>query len=194
MNASRSCFSLPPSVSEPFIEVASIQKLVNGRSDEKDTVPRRNIICPVQIRFSKDLPDIMNSRSIEDRLAAFDADRRTWEASAAGKQFIEHLCAARLPPRITKVVAFALGSIARGDRRERPGPQHAALLSLAAIIRDRTGEEVRCFAQDPEYAPEDRKLLAACGVTVLEHPHGFLEVDEETAVLSIHPNVASTLR
>ncbi|KAI2606141.1 uncharacterized protein GGS25DRAFT_533266 [Hypoxylon fragiforme] len=49
-------------------------------------------------------------------------------------------------------------------------------------------EEVRCFAQDPAYRPLDQEVLDGAGITVLEDPRAFLEVDDNAFVVSISPN------
>ncbi|KAK3904685.1 hypothetical protein C8A05DRAFT_31504 [Staphylotrichum tortipilum] len=49
---------------------------------------------------------------------------------------------------------------------------------------------VKCYAQDPVYEDVDHEVLGELGMTVLEHPRGFLEVDEAAVVFSLAPNVA----
>ena len=49
---------------------------------------------------------------------------------------------------------------------------------------------MQCYAQDPVYEDVDRRVLGELGMTVLDNPRGFLEVDESTAVFSLAPEVA----
>jgi hypothetical protein len=51
------------------------------------------------------------------------------------------------------------------------------------------GGEVMCYAQDPSYTAVDKRLLRNKGVTVLEDPRGFLEVDDDSVVISVSPTV-----
>lgn len=48
---------------------------------------------------------------------------------------------------------------------------------------------IQCFAQDPAYTDIDKVILAEHGVTVLDDPRGFLQVDNQSAVLSFAPDI-----
>jgi hypothetical protein len=93
--------------------------------------------------------------------------------------------------KIRKIVAFALGSLSRAgsDVLPRWTAQHAMILGIATALQKANGHEINCFAQEPLYADADKTFLQDRGITVLEDPMGFLEVDEETLVISISPNV-----
>lgn len=71
-------------------------------------------------------------------------------------------------------------------------------LSLAIILRDflqkRQEEsgisgEIKCYAQEPRFTENDRTVLGEYGVSVLDDPHGFLEMDDETVVISFNADV-----
>ncbi|KAL3469427.1 hypothetical protein BJX99DRAFT_241333 [Aspergillus californicus] len=49
--------------------------------------------------------------------------------------------------------------------------------------------EIKCYAQDPAYTDVDAALLTSIGITPLDDPKGFLEIDEHTLVFSVSPNV-----
>lgn len=53
----------------------------------------------------------------------------------------------------------------------------------------RSTREIRCFSQEPLYTDDDKRFLGEKGITVLEDPMACLEVDKETLVISISPNV-----
>lgn len=99
-------------------------------------------------------------------------------------------------PAVTKIVAFAMGTISLRDHPNRSYTrslqQHALVLAIRSIL-DEEREEGRgglaCFAQDPEYSEVDKAVLREHGITVLEDPQGFLDVDEGSVVLSFSPNV-----
>lgn len=89
-------------------------------------------------------------------------------------------------PRITKIVAFALGSIALDSRHPSPTEslhQHAMAIHL--------GRRLCCpvFLQDPVYMPLEVTLFSSLGATILPNPEGLLEMDDDTLVISIYPDV-----
>jgi hypothetical protein len=71
--------------------------------------------------------------------------------------------------------------------------QHSLMLAvrdlLQAAAADAGRSKVECYAQDPAYMEVDKRLLGEEGVTVLEDPRGFLEVDDTSVVISTSPNV-----
>jgi hypothetical protein len=118
----------------------------------------------------------------------------TWRDSQSWKQLKKTLSGVSLAP-VKKFVAFALNSM-RGfsdmPRENRSLFQHALLVTLRDFLLESSNKEddgVKCYAQDPAYTERDIAVLQSCSVTVLPDPEGFLEVDEETAVISISPNV-----
>ncbi|KAL5333903.1 hypothetical protein BJX70DRAFT_391855 [Aspergillus crustosus] len=48
---------------------------------------------------------------------------------------------------------------------------------------------IKCYAQDPAYTETDMTLLHKLGITPLDDPKGFLEIDDSTLVFSVSPNV-----
>ncbi|KAG7119653.1 hypothetical protein HYQ46_010932 [Verticillium longisporum] len=92
-----------------------------------------------------------------------------------------------LPSTLTKIVAFGFGSLTfKGGLNETPIHQHTLMLLLRDIVFPKN--ELACIAQDPDYTDADRLALAAAGVGVVEDPRAFLEVDEQSIVLSFSPN------
>jgi len=108
-----------------------------------------------------------------------------------------------IPINITKVVCFGLGSIDRirwicnermtaedEDRGStRALVQHCAALSLKTWAEGLCGKRVQCLAQDPVYNDLDKVFLPSVGISIVTDPKGFLEVDENTLVYSVGPNV-----
>ena len=56
-------------------------------------------------------------------------------------------------------------------------------------MKKRTGEDIRCYAQDPSYLDCDKEFLKTICIDTIEDPKGFLEVDEKTLVVSVSPDV-----
>jgi hypothetical protein len=96
------------------------------------------------------------------------------------------------PISINTIVCFGLGTPASPyeNVRHRSNIQHAAVESLMEILNKRNGTHIRCYAQDPDYDESDKELLKAIGIEVIEDPKGFLEVDGNTLVVTVAPNIA----
>ncbi|GAB1312677.1 hypothetical protein MFIFM68171_02887 [Madurella fahalii] len=123
--------------------------------------------------------------------SALDATIRAWEESEDCRRLRSSLETALLP-RITKIVAFACSTMAALGDRQPPMYQHALILTLRDILERRQGADqpqIACFAQDPVYTEADREVLARLDIKVLEDPRAFLEVDDDTLVISVAPNI-----
>ncbi|KAK0715157.1 hypothetical protein B0H67DRAFT_644939 [Lasiosphaeris hirsuta] len=113
-------------------------------------------------------------------------------------------------PPIKKVIAIASGSVifnslADPDYYTEPEfsehdtskcfIQNAIVLTLRDIFADKLGRsgratapsDVSCYVQDIMYTAVDTEILGGEGITVVEHPHGFLEMDDQTAVFCNSP-------
>jgi hypothetical protein len=143
----------------------------------------------------------------------FDRERRRLEESECFAQLRACLTSrgVKIPAAVDKVVAFALGCMSWDKERDgrkdgeedekdawdtvgRSMAQHSLMLAARDLLQGATGagaarSGVKCYAQDPEYAAVDKRLLSEEGATVLEDPRGFLEVDENCVVISASPNV-----
>ncbi|KAK3936363.1 hypothetical protein QBC46DRAFT_218364, partial [Diplogelasinospora grovesii] len=86
---------------------------------------------------------------------------------------------------VTKIVALALGQIY--DANKQRCRQHALVLALKQFIAKHNAtdlDKVQCFAQDPQYEPVDKQVLAERGITVVNDPRGILEIDETSVVVT----------
>ncbi len=135
---------------------------------------------------------------LADLEAAFRAHQATWRQSAECDTLVRILTTTPAAASIRKIVCFGLGRLddraqttheALAASVQSAATQHAAALTMAEALTGNAGEVVRCYAQDPAYADVEKALLATLGITVLEDPKGFLEVDEHTLVFSVSPNV-----
>lgn len=81
------------------------------------------------------------------------------------------------------------------DRTEQEGDKKLMTTDTETDIvvakegEEKEDEEIRCYAQDPAYSEADWSLLRSIGIQPLDDPKGFLEIDEETLVFSVSPNV-----
>ena len=124
--------------------------------------------------------------------AILQQEKIKWDASAACRELMATLQgvadAGRLP-RVDKVVAFACHRPSVVQGAERVAAEHALVLSIRDFFAQHS-ETVQCYAQHPVYEDVDRKVLGELGMTVLDNPRGFLEVDESAAVFSLAPDIA----
>ena len=131
--------------------------------------------------------------SLPDLNTSFSKHTREWEQSNTCKilkQLLENL---DTTVKIGKIVCFGLGLLSNprqfGQRRSHI--QHASALTIASTLAKRYPHPnpIRIYAQDPGYTDLDKAFLSSIGVAVLTDPKGFLEVDEQTLVFSVAPDV-----
>ena len=156
---------------------------------------RRNIVTKEPCGWPKPLPDLPR----EEAEKFFKTSLEKWESSEQCKQLRSVIARANWHQGITKIVAFACGrfsSVTPNSRysraNARSGAQHALIFTLHDTLSNMWNgdpKKIKCYAQDPAYTATDKSLLEQAGVTILNDPEAFLEVDESTVVLSVSPNV-----
>jgi hypothetical protein len=170
------------------------------------------------IRMSSQTSPVAEPTYTELR-AEWDAAWQEWTASATCAELTATLRGAkRMPRRVRNVVCFGLGGLApdRGVMQERGGDgdgdgeshghghghdraarrcmaQHAAAITIAEVLRERLGlcERPAILAQEPAYYDADIQLLGELGIKVVTGAGGlgFTHVDNESVVMSCHPNI-----
>jgi hypothetical protein len=75
-----------------------------------------------------------------------------------------------------------------GDKKHMTTDTETDIL-VAKEHEEKEDDEIKCYAQDPAYSEADLSLLHSIGIQPLDDPKGFLEIDEETLVFSVSPNV-----
>lgn len=122
----------------------------------------------------------------------FNTGIKHWEKFESCKNLRDSLRAHIAPDKITKVIAFACGTMIHDDSESSSIRQHGLVLTvkrMVQLINSPGAEEVQCFAQDPAYTGLDRSVLEGAGIQILEDPHGFLEVDDASVVISFAAHV-----
>ena len=127
---------------------------------------------------------------------AFEDGVKQWEASPSCHQ-LRDLIHVVVPLKLTlsNIVAFGCCSMTVKNEQERIVSQHALVLTMLDVLQSRRQRdeghhlEIRCFAQDPCYNDTDEEILGRAGVTVVQDPRGFLEVDDQSVVISFSPDV-----
>ena len=128
---------------------------------------------------------------LEEVRAYFQEKKTQWEASRQGMNFVSTLESMPELPTVRKIIAFATS-----DLSTRPNNTAAAVqLALVLVVRDFFAKRqsdtgpILCYAQEPRFTDIDKQVLQEHGITVLDDPHGFLEMDEETAIISHNAEV-----
>ncbi|CAG9986331.1 unnamed protein product [Clonostachys byssicola] len=142
----------------------------------------------------------------------YDRIRGEWDAVVNHRWPLSHTCAeitkvlaeqAAISKNINKIVCFGLGSLGWSieieDERYEPADrvysaivQHAAALTIAKVIGKRLDVGgLTVFCQDPIYSAADKRVLAEAGIQVVGGRGGlaFTYIDENTVVISCHPNI-----
>lgn len=133
-------------------------------------------------------------------IKTFQDSVQEWKESQACKKLQSFLSASAKNHEINKTFGFALGGISRkwlekdGSLRtrdlRRSASQHGLLLTLKEWLQERDGiEEVPCCAQDPCYNSMDKQILGEAGIELIDDPRAWLEVDEQSMMISVAPNV-----
>lgn len=153
------------------------------------------LIYPLRSRRSstKEILDPWKPQALEEVQDGLDAGIKMWEDSKDCRQ-LQSLFRAASVPSISKVVAFGCSTMAfKVDQRGTSITQHALILTMRDIVKQMTKSPdkpgIQCFAQDPIYTEVDKEVLRRSGITVLEDPRAFLEVDDETVVVSFAPDI-----
>lgn len=149
-----------------------------------------------QDRLAEDLIATREPIPLEDVRETLNGAMKAWEAGECCKQLRAGLQTTPWIPPVNKIIAFSCGSISNKDYDcSRSLKQHAFILTIRDVLENRRRSsgagagEIRCYVQDPAYTDVDRTVLLEHGITVLEDPQGFLEVDGDSAVLSFASNV-----
>ncbi|KIM93545.1 hypothetical protein OIDMADRAFT_21506 [Oidiodendron maius Zn] len=92
---------------------------------------------------------------------------------------------------LNKIVCFGLGSLGLMDEQNvaYSHTQHAAVETIVKTLKEQCSYNILCYAQDPACNDTDKEVLRSIGITPINDPKGFLEVDSNTLVISINPNI-----
>ena len=127
----------------------------------------------------------------EQLLEGFRRERARWEGSGACNQLRQTLASAGVQ-QVDKIIGFACSTMYRyGQFSYICAMQHALLLSLRDFFTPSAtnAQAPRCIVQDPSYQAADREILEGEGMSIVDDPWGFLEVDETSVVFSCGPDV-----
>jgi hypothetical protein len=124
--------------------------------------------------------------SLEDLQAKYSRIDDTWKGKPAFSDLTSLFGDANVKQKIKKIVCFGLGTMEMpGEMSANNFLQHAIIKSIA----DALGGNVPVFLQDPAYTGNDTNLVSGLGMTVVNDPKGFLQVDTQTLVVAVHPDI-----
>ncbi|KAL1840633.1 hypothetical protein VTJ49DRAFT_241 [Mycothermus thermophilus] len=201
-------------VAKPIVHYRGIQNLLDKRPiPAGGDVPFymnsiREIYLPVDVSHlvevrdaqTKELVSVLPVADHDTVKQRLDQMRQSLEASEHFAQIRSTLVSVALPSGIAKIVALACSTMTERDPPECSLAQHALVLMLRDFLsrdssKSGTGSggpgstRIQCFAQEPRYLPIDEQVLRENGVTVLDDPGAFVEIDETSVVLSIAPDI-----
>jgi len=136
--------------------------------------------------------------------AGFREKQAEWEASDCCREFKQILASVDIP-KVKNLVGLAFHSL-RPDTGhfQNSARQHSIYLTLRDFFNSRATNSsnvsnnddasknnnlVECIVQDPAYIEADEKILAEEDIKVVEDPHAFLQIDDDSAIISVYPNV-----
>lgn len=133
------------------------------------------------------------SKSSAQRL--FEQNLRTWKDGQQCQSLISILKSKQecfKKEGVSNIISFGSGTFTgnvRSDWKTHSAFQHALLLTLRDFLREVLGDtnETKILAQDPAYVQRDKDILTEQGITFLEDPDGFLELDDRSIVVSCAP-------
>jgi len=148
-----------------------------------DPLPLKAVLKPDESRFK------VAARTAK-LAVAFQLELARWRASVPSEELHEILTRAEIPP-VKKIVAFGLGTMMQHHIDEplsRPLAQHAMLLQVAEFFHE---TQPCILLQDPDYREHDKAVVESLWVNAgfVDDPQGFLEIDDDTLVVSIRPDV-----
>ncbi|CAG8076143.1 unnamed protein product [Penicillium salamii] len=112
-----------------------------------------------------------------------------WKGSLAYRKLKAILSASAQTHDIKKTISFALGCFSSTAlpycEAKRSMAQHALLRTIKEWLQKKNGGKSPCYAQDPSYNSIDKRILGDSGIQVIDDPCGWLEVDEQSMVVSI---------
>ena len=140
-------------------------------------------------KFTKELVSTTLTRPREEVEKFFKTMRQAWDSSEPCKQLRSTLVSTKTPFEISKIIGLTCAPIAYTHQERwsrRSAFQHALTLTLRDVLGKKNGNSdgIICYAQDPAYTKIDKSVLEGSGITVLDDPKAFLEVDDSTVVIS----------
>ena len=180
---------LPEIQSEPPYQRSTMVELVHKYNPGKEWIP-----CPFVLQnVKKTVCKIhLNEGAMKKSYGDLNYTLGLWQKSQARVQLERRFhMASQGSVQIKKIVCLGLGSLLEPDMSTPGLLQHLAAFTIARKLNacyksvDPNCPPIKIFAQDPSYSESDRILLQRIDpITFVSDPQGFLEIDENTLVIS----------
>ncbi|KAH7248383.1 hypothetical protein B0J15DRAFT_527559 [Fusarium solani] len=187
---------------KPFVEYQEYWKLVASKPDGSSETYYCSYLVGWRNQLMRDF-----CGNIEDWTRLFETKRQLWNRSITCESFKSRLRKLLAARKVTKIVCFGLGDMARRPPEVTILPnqaakqldleshgadvhaemiQHAAALTMAEEIYRHDGKAIRLLAQDPQYTDDTKEFLREKGFEIVGNfgAGGFAEVDDESIVFS----------
>jgi hypothetical protein len=180
---------LPEIQSEPPYQRSTMIELLHKYNPGKEWIP-----CPFVLQnVKKTVCKIhLNEGAMKKSYADLNYTLRLWQKSKARFQLERRFyMASQGSVQIKKIVCLGLGALLDSDMSTPGLLQHFAAFTIARKLNacyksvDPDCPPIKIFVQDPSYSESDRILLQRIDpITFVSDPQGFLEIDENTLVIS----------
>ncbi|KAJ5279562.1 hypothetical protein N7478_004934 [Penicillium angulare] len=158
------------------------------------------IFCPISIWFLCDvrrddgqIVNVAERISREKAASEFNEHLQSWNEKDPFKKMKQILDSTTASLDITKIVAVSLGCLTYAhSSRVSQQKQHWMIITLRDWLKEKNNStHFPCFVQDPVYEDSDKAILAQHEVEVIDDPLAWLEMDDQSIVVSIASNVPS---
>lgn len=139
--------------------------------------------------------DATPESSKRDAKRFFEQNLRTWNEGQQSRSFVSILKSRQdyfKNGGVSNIISFGSGTFTgkvNSNWKNRASFQHASLLTLREFLREALGDtdDTQILAQDPAYTQVDKDILKEQGITTVDDPDGFLELDNRSIVFSCAP-------
>ncbi|KAI0381434.1 hypothetical protein F5Y04DRAFT_81979 [Hypomontagnella monticulosa] len=135
--------------------------------------------------------DYSGSRNLSDEIEDFHKCVAIWLSNPIGQYFYSMFMRLPLPPFISRIVCFNLGSITAKPAEDYQHIRyamykHAAALTIVEALHKRFGHMIELYAQDTNYCQECGKVLFKKGFSVVgfHGAGGFAVINSSTLVFA----------
>jgi hypothetical protein len=137
------------------------------------------------VRYSTPVPE-QDDYTYSDLLGEVRLYKDTWEASDEFEMLEGLLELTPIHP-IRKIVGFACSTMEMSRDAYNMRDQLAFILAIRDLLIRREHGPLSCYVQDPSITDILARAVKHEGITVVDDPEGFLQLDEATAVVSLTP-------
>ncbi|KAF1841001.1 uncharacterized protein K460DRAFT_420836 [Cucurbitaria berberidis CBS 394.84] len=142
--------------------------------------------CGIWMRWRREA--ITSRNCCGGKMERFRDLQTRWKEGDLCNELVQNLQSIRQYMRpIDRIVCFGLGSL----ENDRAFLQHVVAATIRDTLQDPNEKPMRFIAQDPAYCNNCETVLRYMfGITVVEQPEGFLDVERNTFVMAVSPDAS----